>query len=154
MKIKSIAIVACLLSAFSCNSKSNSNQEVNKTVTVEKEHNPMENQSVETQIDALKQSMTDYLASAHPIYTEREIASCVNILSQFKVEMTNSGSKEAGMQIVKTAVLKLNELNEKSGGDLIETGEREAIASIIITAGNKKGYNSMDEDITEKWREW
>lgn len=146
---------ACLLLAISCDSKSNPNQEKNKIVSLEKkEPSPMENQNIETQIATLKKSMSDYLASAHPTYTEKDIATCVSILTQYNVEMANSKSKETAMQLVKTTVLKLNELNDKAGGSLIETGEREAIASIIITAGYKKGYNSMDDDITEEWREW
>ena len=55
---------------------------------------------------------------------------------------------------VKMTVLRLNKLNEKCDFQLIETGEREQIAEIIISAGNLKGYNSLDDDITEEWREW
>jgi len=114
----------------------------------------MENPTVKAQIASLKKSMTDYMNSAHPDYTEKDIERCVQILTEYNAEMSNSKSKEDGMQIVKAAVLKLNELNKKSGEELIETEEREAIAAIIITAGHNKGYNSEDEDITEEWREW
>lgn len=154
MKIRPIIILMTILLVISCNSKSNRNHQVNKTANNSKEHSTMENQSIEAQIASLKRSMTDYMESAHPNYTEKDIEKCVQILNEYNIRMANSKSKEDGMQIVKTTVLKLNELNENSGEDLIETGEREAIANIIITVGHNKGYNSEDEDITEEWREW
>ena len=58
------------------------------------------------------------------------------------------------MKVVEKTVLALNELNEPCDEELIETGQREDIAEIIILAGNLTGYNSLDEDITEEWREW
>ncbi|WP_167356145.1 hypothetical protein [Chryseobacterium jejuense] len=58
------------------------------------------------------------------------------------------------MEIVKSTVLKLNNLNEKCDYSLIETNEREQIAEIIILAGYEMGYNASDEDGTEEWREW
>jgi hypothetical protein len=57
------------------------------------------------------------------------------------------------MLIVKSTVLKLNALNEKCDLSLIETNEREQITEIII-ASHKMKYNSLNEDITEEWREW
>lgn len=147
-------MLVVILLVISCNSKSNPNQQVNKTANNPKEHPSMENQSIEAQIASLKRSMTDYMKSAHPSYTEKDIEKCVQILSEYNIEMENSKSKQAGMEIVKATVFKLNELNENSGEELIETGEREAIAAIIITVGHNKGYNSEDEDITEEWREW
>ena len=154
MNIRSIILLVAILLGISCNSKSNPNQQVNKTVNKPKKHPTMENKSIEAQIASLKRSMTDYMKSAHPNYTEKDIEKCVQILTEYNIEMLNSKSKEDGMQIVKATVLKLNELNENSGEELIETGEREAIATIIITVGHNKGYNSEDEDITEEWREW
>jgi hypothetical protein len=58
------------------------------------------------------------------------------------------------MLIVKSTVLKLNALNEKCDLSLIETNEREQITEIIILASHKMKYNSLNEDITEEWREW
>lgn len=154
MNIKSIIMLVTILLVISCNSKSNPSQQVNKTVKKPKENPTMENKSIEAQIMSLKKSMTDYMNATHPNYTEKDIEKCVQILTEYNVEMSNSKSKEDGMQVVKATVLKLNELNENSGEELIETGEREAIATIIITVGHNKGYNSEDEDITEEWREW
>lgn len=154
IKIKSINILVWMFLFISCSNEPNPNQQVNKTTKNLKEQPTMDNQSIEVQIASLKKSMTDYMKSANPNYTEKDIEKCVQILNEYDIEMTNSNSKEAGMQIVKATVLKLNELNANSGEELIETGEREMIANIIITAGHQKGYNSEDEDITEEWREW
>nr|WP_322626023.1 hypothetical protein [uncultured Flavobacterium sp.] len=154
MNIKSIILLATILVGISCNHKSTPNHQINKTVNKPKEHLIIETKSIEAQITSLKSSMTDYMISAHPNYTEDDIEECVQILNEYVTEMSGSKSKEDGMQIVKNTVLKLNELNEKCEGDLIETGEREAIATIIITVGHNKGYNSEDDDITEEWREW
>jgi hypothetical protein len=63
-------------------------------------------------------------------------------------------SKEDGREIVKSSVLKINALNAKCDHSLIETSEREQIADIIILASHRMKYNSMEEDITEEWREW
>jgi hypothetical protein len=154
MKIKSTIMLVAILLVISCNNKSNLSQQKNKTANSPKEHPAMKNPSIEAQIASLRKSMTDYMKFAHPSYTEKDIEKCMQILTEYNIEMVNSKSKEDGMQIVKITVLKLNELNKNSGWELIETEEREAIAAIIIAVGHNKGYNSMDEDITEEWREW
>ena len=98
--------------------------------------------------------MIEYMKSARPLHTEKDIKKCESILIDFIQKIDKTNSKEEGLAVVKTAVKKLNELNEKNDFQLIETDEREKIAKIIISMGNKKGYNALDEDITEKWREW
>ena len=77
----------------------------------------------------------------------------MNLLDDYLRELLDANSREEGMKIVKKTVLALNELNENCGGELIETDQREDIAEIIIVAGNLKGFNGLDEDITEEWRE-
>lgn len=109
---------------------------------------------IESKISTLKTSMLDYIKAADPSYTKKDVNKCVDILYKYAAAMTNTHSKEEGMQVVKATVLELNKLNESCNSELIETGERETIAEIIILAGNHKGYNAMDEDITEEWREW
>lgn len=76
------------------------------------------------------------------------------ILLEYIQSIDKTTDKTEGLKIVESTVLRLNELNEKCDFQLIETGEREQIAEIIIAIGNKKGYNSLNEDITEEWREW
>jgi len=102
----------------------------------------------------LKTSMISYLQTAQPPYTIDDINSCETILKQYLADMLISKNKKAGMKIVKKTILTLNKLNSKTQETLIETGEREQIAEIVILAASRKGYNSVDEDITEEWRQW
>lgn len=76
------------------------------------------------------------------------------LLSNYSRSVFKTHSKEEAIPIVKSTILKLNDLNEKCNFSLIETNEREQIAEIVILVGNKMGYNSIKEDITEEWREW
>ena len=115
---------------------------------------PMNNDNPEKQIEDLSSSMLNYMRQASPSYTEKDVAACKHILKQYIKDMQQSRSNDEGMQIVKATVLKLNVFNEQCQTQLIETGEREQIAGIIIAAGHQKGYNGPDEDITEPWREW
>jgi hypothetical protein len=112
------------------------------------------NQSLESKIDTLKHSMLDYMNATHPSYTEKDVNECADMLNTYLIEMAKTHSKEEGMQVVKATILKLNNLNARCNSELIETDERESIAEIIIIAGNRKGYNAPNEDITEAWREW
>jgi hypothetical protein len=107
-----------------------------------------------SRIDHLKRSMTNYTEAANPSYTQKDIVKCANILTTYLAQLEKTSSKKDGMLVVKSTVLKLNKLNERCDSELIETGEREEIAEIIILAGAAKGYNSKDYDITEEWREW
>ena len=102
----------------------------------------------------LKTSMISYMQTAQPSYTMDDINSCETILKQYLADMLASKNKKAGMKIVKKTILTLNKLNSKTQETLIETGEREQIAEIINLAASRKGYNSVDEDITEEWRQW
>lgn len=120
----------------------------------EKPNVPKEYRDLLIKIEALKISMISYMENAEPEYAKEDVNKCVEILHHYIENMVNASSKKDGMEIVESTILELNSLNEKCGGQLIETNEREQIAEIIITTGNRKGYNSKEEDITEKWREW
>ena len=111
-------------------------------------------QEIDVLISKLKKSMEDYMREANPSYSQKEVDECISILSEYTISIYKSQSKKEGMELVKSTVLKLNALNEKCNLYLIETNEREQIAEIIILASHKMKYNSMDEDITEEWREW
>jgi hypothetical protein len=58
------------------------------------------------------------------------------------------------MKAVKTAVVKLNRLNEQCYGCLIETDQREQLCELIISAAKRAGLVSTVYDITEEWRDW
>lgn len=109
---------------------------------------------IDSLILELKRNMEDYMNEYQPSYSQKDIDFCISLLKDYVVAVLNSKSKEYAMSLVKTTVLKLNDLNEKTDFSLIETNERERIAEIIILAGNEMGYNDADEDITEEWREW
>lgn len=152
MKFNYKIIFTLLLTTIflSCTSNSNGKNNKQKSEIMNKAEYGKQIQQIET----LKQSMTEYMKSAHPSYTAKDIEQCENILIEYLNLIDKTSNKEEGLQIVKMAVIKLNELNEKCDFQLIETGEREQIAEIIISTGNIKGYNSPNEDITEEWREW
>lgn len=109
---------------------------------------------IDNLITTLKESMEDYMKDASPSYSKRDIEECVSLLLDYTRGIYKSKSKMEGLEIVKSTILKLNALNDKCNGSLIETNEREQIAEIIILASHNMKYNSMDEDITEEWREW
>ncbi|MCW3167903.1 hypothetical protein OMO38_05120 [Chryseobacterium sp. 09-1422] len=152
MKIEFLAsILSLLFVALSCDrpkEKVNSSEdkiETKKSTTISKEEN---------KISILKNSMLEYMENANPSYTKIDVEECAKILNNYVSEISNSGSKDEGLEIVKITVEKLNKLNEKCDFELIETSEREQIAEIIIVESSKKGYNKPEEDITEAWREW
>jgi len=105
-------------------------------------------------ITILIKSMEDYMKQGNPSYTQNEINECAELLSDYSTAIFKTHSKEEAIPIVKSTVLKLNTLNEKCNFSLIETNEREQIIEILILVGNKMKYNSIDEDITQEWREW
>ena len=111
-------------------------------------------QKVDSLIAVLKTSMEDYMNDKDPSYSQNDIDQCIALLTDYTIKILSTGSKKEAMEIVKSTVLKLNELNKKCDFFLIETNEREQIVEIIILASSEMGYNTVDEDITEEWREW
>lgn len=112
------------------------------------------NKHLDSLIIELKKNIEDYMHENDPSYTQDDVNLCIATLFDYVMKVFATGSKDEGMKIVKSTILKLNELNEKCDYSLIETNEREQIAEIIILAGSEMGYNSIDDDITEEWREW
>ncbi len=142
-----ISLFAVMLTIVSCNTP--------QKETVQKTNDKiMENKNPGNPVDRLKSQMFVYLNEFHPPYSQHDIAECGDILNLYVGDIKKSASKEEGMKIVKSTVEKLNTLNERCNGSLIETMEREQICEIIIGASAEKGYNTMEEDITEDWREW
>ncbi|MCF6129085.1 hypothetical protein L1S35_05320 [Flavobacterium sp. AS60] len=146
MKIK--IIILLLFFANSCTQNSKQKDQF-KSSDVPKEY-----QDLLIKVETIRIGMINYMKEVNPDYTEKDVNQCVTILHNYILELAKSNSKADGMEIVKSKIQELNELNKNCGEQLIETGEREQIAEVIILAGNKKGYNSKDEDITEAWREW
>ncbi|MES2516026.1 MAG: hypothetical protein V4580_17865 [Bacteroidota bacterium] len=89
-----------------------------------------------------------------PYYTPKDVDVCIQMIQNHLDHMAQTFDREEAITLVKKTVLDLNDLNEKCNACLIETDQREDICEIIIMAGHLKGYNEMNEDITEEWREW
>ena len=148
-------IVTFILLVFFLNScAQNSHKPDSQMSYFNKSDVPKEYQDLLINIETLKTGMITYMNEANPEYTEKDVNQCVLILQSYILEIAKSKSKKDGIEIIKSKIQELNELNKKCGDQLIETGEREQIAEIIILAGYKKGYNQKDEDVTEEWREW
>lgn len=99
----------------------------------------------------------EYDAEFDAGYVQEDIDQCGVILDTLfdAVAHASGEDKEAAiMAAVKEAVLELNELNEKSDGGLIETGQREQLCELITLAAQEAGLDTNGQDITEDWREW
>ena len=148
--LKSILFGFFLFGIHSCNSKKENQSEhpflMNSV--------GLSNNNYEKEILELKNSMISYLNFGDPSYNKKDVDDCINIIENYVDEISKTNSKTEGMNIVEATIKKLNALNQKTNFSLIETNEREQIALIIIAASAQKGYNSMEEDITEVHREW
>ena len=90
-------------------------------------------------------------------YEQADIDRCARIIDGLlaALEDVPRGKKnEAILKAVKAAVVKLNRLNDRCDGSLIETDQREQLCALIIAAANRAGLVSDVYDITEEWREW
>ena len=154
MKLNSIIILCSIIFiSISCDGQNKSTAQKTKLEEIENVKKP-EKITNKMRIDNLKKSMTEYMEIANPSYSKKDVEECGIILNEFLSEINKSNSKEEGLKIVKSAVEKLNNLNNKCESELIETSEREEIADIINLATSSKGYNKYENDITEEWREW
>jgi len=94
------------------------------------------------------------MEAANPNYSKSDIDKCRGILISHIQALERAKDRKEAIALVEATVLALNKLNQDTQGDLIETGQREEICAFIIKAGVIKGFNSVDEDVTEQWREW
>ncbi len=87
-----------------------------------------------------------------------QILQCRNILRDYLKRLNRLRNQSEGAVLceVKRTVLRLNKLNDKTEGCLIETDARESIWELIQTAAIDCGLKLSDEeeDITSEWREW
>jgi len=112
------------------------------------------NKELVIMLDSIQKNMIDYMQGSHVGYTAETVTKCRFILEEHLSCIESSSSQEAYLAEVKKTVESLNELNEMSDYDLIETDEREQICEVIITAGFLLGFNDAKEDVTEAWREF
>jgi hypothetical protein len=102
-------------------------------------------------------SMVEYLQNDDATYTQADVDSCISIVDEFLGQLSKvpkRNKNEFILKVVKTVVLKLNELNEECDGGLIETYQRDQLGGLINTAAKEAGLTTEGDDITEEWREW
>lgn len=89
-------------------------------------------------------------------YTKKDIKKCETLLLKYLTALNNikNPSDIKIMKRVKSLVLALNKLNEKTDYCLIETEEREEIWEIIQNSAVACGLTNPEDDITGEWREW
>jgi hypothetical protein len=90
-------------------------------------------------------------------YMQADIDRCARIVDGFLAsleDLPKGKRNESILKVVKAAVLKLNRLNARCDGVLIETYQREQLCELIISAARRGGLESDVYDITEQWRAW
>lgn len=150
--MKIITLLILTITIASCGQNKSGVEKIDKINNTE--CNFYENKSIKEIIEILKVGMLDYLQYTDNAYTKEDVEKCIKLIENFDKKITESKSKIEGLKLIEEVVIKLNTLNNKCGGRLIETDQREAICQIIINAGFEKGYNAKNEDTTEKFREW
>ena len=101
--------------------------------------------------------MLDYMSEDEDCgYSKKDVKKCERVLLKYlaKLNRLKNPTDETIMEQVKTVVLALNKLNEKTEYSLIETDAREDIWQIIQDSAVECGLSSATEDVTEEWREW
>jgi hypothetical protein len=94
------------------------------------------------------------MKSGEAKYDESHVAECEVILNNHATAMRNAGDGHAALEVVRTTVTRLNDLNERCNSTLIETDQREDICAFIIRVGYLRGVNAEGEDVMEAWRDW
>ncbi len=89
-------------------------------------------------------------------YTREDVQTCEKLLLEYldTLNALPAPSDEAIMKLVKHLVLSLNDLNEATDYNLIETDAREAIWSVIQDSAAECGLQDAPDDVTEEWRDW
>ncbi len=92
-----------------------------------------------------------------PGYTQDDINRCDQSIDTYLASLATTPEDNRNdfiLAAVKAASLELNRLNEDCNYRLIETDQREQLCMLIISAANKTGLVSSEDDITLQWREW
>ena len=99
----------------------------------------------------------DYDPTFDAGYEQADIDRCARIIDELLASLEGVPrvkKDESILKAVKAAVVKLNTLNDRCDGILIETDQREQLCALIIAAAKRAGLVSSVYDITEEWREW
>ena len=151
--IKTICVALVALTMYGCEDPRDSAHGHEVRSEAGKAVNLSNNPELKAIRASLIDGMTSYMRNSRTQYGPGDIQRCAQILDEHLAAVQNAKSREEALSVVKTTVFELNQLNERSV-DLIETDQREQIASFIIKAGALLGFNGEHEDVTEKWREW
>lgn len=89
-------------------------------------------------------------------YTTVDVDNVDKLIDHFmsKLQKIQNPTEELVMENVKTFVLSLNNLNEKSEDFLIGNEERELLCALIFIVVKNTGIQVADTDFTEQWRTW
>jgi hypothetical protein len=112
------------------------------------------NENLSATKENLLRGLRDFMVNASATYDEDDVVDCGRIIDRYVETLAHVPDRATARDAARTAVLALNELNNRCEGELIETDQREQICAIIIEAGALRGFNGPDEDVTEDWREW
>jgi hypothetical protein len=102
----------------------------------------------------LVEGMREYMKDRDVGYTPSEIAECASILEDHATSVRDAPDQRVALEHVRATVMRLNSLNERCGGGLIETDQREDICAFVARVGYLRGFNQENEDVTEPWRDW
>jgi hypothetical protein len=109
-------------------------------------------------LESMKTYMESFLEDDDDAgYTDKDIQKCQKILDDFLKSLAETpvdNKQIVVMDVVKKTVLALNKLNEKCDYCLIETDQREDLATLIVKAAGFVGVGNGVDDMTEKWRKW
>ncbi|MEP6669430.1 MAG: hypothetical protein ABJF10_09775 [Chthoniobacter sp.] len=87
-------------------------------------------------------------------YTNEDIDACTAVIAAYVATVSRPADPESILATVQKTVMKLNAINEKCHGGLIETDQQEMICEIINQAAEYAGVKVGSDDLTEEWREW
>jgi hypothetical protein len=85
-------------------------------------------------------------------YTRADIDECMRIVDTYLAAVRRTPPTGL-IPLVRDAVLRLNALNDRCEGALIETDQREDLCEILLVAARSAGMTEQG-DVTEPWREW
>jgi hypothetical protein len=102
----------------------------------------------------LVEGMREYMDDGDVGYDPTDIAECAAILADHATSVSDAVDPRAALEHVRSTVTRLNSLNERCDGTLIETDQREDICAFITRVGYLRGFNAENEDVTEPWRDW
>ncbi len=108
--------------------------------------------------EAVLNDMLDYLANEgaeNAGYQEENVNQVKDVLTTFDTAYRQGvASREAFDALLAPAIEGLNAINDQCDFCLIETGQRELLATYFNRAARLAGVGSESEDVTELLRDW